>query len=384
MAYKFSIAAAWPVSNDDVYVDAVTGAVVAKISRVFDGNINTTVATRYSGQQAMTTDQFNNGAGVQYRLREARGTSSILTYNSQRIQSTVPVDFTDADNTWAASNNANHDNAALDAHWATELIYDYWLNVRGRNSFDGAGTPMTAFVHFNLPNGNYNGVDTYPTGIDNSFWDGNEVLLCDGQTAFLNLTSFDVVAHEFGHGFTQFAQPVAILVNADGLHPEARALNEGISDIWGAVIENAMTTGKQTWKIGEEVMKDGRPCLRSLMNPTSDGDPAAGYPDVYHGTFWDYNNEPHTNSTVISHWFYLLSQGGSGINSLGNTYNVTGIGIAKAASIVWYAEQNFLGPNSQYADARTAMIAAAAALDCANTTNLVASVTNAWYAVGVG
>ncbi len=253
---------------------------------------------------------------------------------------------------------------------------------------------MISFVHYNLPWEILNGIPQYHSGTDNSSWDGglHVVELGDGYNQFNPLTSFDVCAHEFGHGFTEGAQPAlfgagGILTNADGLHPEALALNEGTSDIWGAVIENWGTTGKQTWEIAEEVMKDGKPCLRSLQNPTTGGDPTGtahnGYPNTYHDSYWDYGNASHTNSTVMSHWFYLLSQGGSGQNGIGNVYNVTGIGISKAASIVWRAEQNYYTANSQYTDARTALLNSAIDLYCANSPE-VASVINAWYAVGVG
>jgi len=82
----------------------------------------------------------------------------------------------------------------------------------------------------------------------------------------------------------------------------------------------------------------------------------------------------------------LLSQGGSGVNDLGNSYNVVGIGIAKAANIVWNAESTGrLQPQSQYIDARTAMIEAARALNngIIGSSDEI-SVTDAWYAVGVG
>lgn len=395
LAFKFTISAYLPVSSSYVFVDAITGNIIGEQNLLLDGNITTTVTTKYSGLQTLTTDQYSNNGTTMYRLQNTTVTTNvnIQTFNSQRIQSTAHVDFTDVNNTWTASNNANMDNAALDAHWATEKIYDYWNIVRERNSFDNNGTPMITFVHYNEPWEILNGIPQYHTGEDNSSWDGNnhQVYLGDGYVQFTPLTSFDVCAHEFGHGFTQFARYTPLnhiyILSQNYETSETGALNEGISDIWGAVIESWATTGKQTWEIGEDIMKDGKLCLRSLSNPKTGGDPTGtahgGYPDTYHGTYWDYNNASHTNATVMSHWFYLLSVGGSGTNDLSNSYNVTGIGITKAASIVWRAEQNYLGTNSQYSDARTVMITAATDLYCANSPE-VAAVTNAWYAVGVG
>ena len=40
----------------------------------------------------------------------------------------------------------------------------------------------------------------------------------------------------------------------------------------------------------------------------------------------------------MSHWFYLLSEGGTGINGLQNSYTVYGLGIETAADLVYHAQ----------------------------------------------
>jgi bacillolysin len=276
LAYKFIICSYLPVSSSNIYVDAITGSIIAQQNLLLDVNVVTTVATKYSGSQTITTDQYLVGGTTTFRLQEVRGNSNVAiqSFNSQRTQSTAHTDFTDLTNTWTASNNANMDNAALDAHWASEKIYDYWNTIRGRNSYDGTADPMISFVHYNIPQ-IINGIPVYPTGTDNSQWDLNlhQVYLGDGLTIFKPLTSFDICSHEFGHGFTEFAQNPIHILSLNYETSETGALNEGISDIWGAVVENWGTTGKQTWEIGEDAMKDGYPCLRSLQNPKTGGDP---------------------------------------------------------------------------------------------------------------
>jgi len=221
---------------------------------------------------------------------------------------------------------------------------------------------------------------------------------------FTRVTSLDVIAHEIGHGVCQHTANLAKIIT----NPEPDALNEGLSDIWGAVIENwAALPNKQTWEIGENIMADGYPCLRSLQNPRTGGDPSTsptgGYPDTYLGQFWYSANNvvdgntldafAHTNLTVLSHWFYLLSVGGNGWNNgqtsnapagSGFQWNVNGIGITEAASIVWEAESDHLIQSStNYAAIRTNMISAAQNLFGVGSCEEIA-VTNAWYAVGVG
>jgi hypothetical protein len=121
-------------------------------------------------------------------------------------------------------------------------------------------------------------------------------------------------------------------------------------------------------------------------------------PDTYHGTYWidpsgcavpdPLSNDQcycHTNLSVLSHWFYLLSQGGSNTNDIHNYYNVYGLGIDTAARIVWQAENvNLRGhPNAQYSDVMTQTIQA---VEDIYGTNSFAEmqVKNAWYAVGLG
>jgi Zn-dependent metalloprotease len=117
-------------------------------------------------------------------------------------------------------------------------------------------------------------------------------------------------------------------------------------------------------------------------------------PDTYGGTYWvnttsctpTNNNDQcgvHTNSGVLNFWFYLLSQGGSGTNDISNAYNVTALGIDKAAAIAYRTNTVYLTSTSNYANARTYAIQSAVDLYGAGSQEVI-STTNAWYAVGVG
>jgi hypothetical protein len=85
----------------------------------------------------------------------------------------------------------------------------------------------------------------------------------------------------------------------------------------------------------------------------------------------------------LNHWFYILTIGKSGTNDIGNSYNVTGINIDKAAKIAYRLESVYLSANSTYANARTYGIQAATDLYGAGSPEVIAT-TNAFYAVGVG
>ncbi|RAK64584.1 RICIN domain-containing protein [Hymenobacter edaphi] len=349
LAWKFNIYAQEPVSRAYVYVDAHSGQVVL-VNDIIK-HATGTFETRYSGTQTGNTEP--GGWGYELRDNSRGGGIETWDYNAGSI-------FTDNDNNWTAAeyDNADKDNAALDAHWGAQAVYDYWKNVHNRNSYDGQGGTLRSYVH-------------YGTGVDNAYWAGNGTMYYgDGSYYFTPLTSLDVCAHEMGHGI---CETTANLYYGY----ESGALNEGYSDVWGAVIENYKAPNKQNWLIGEEITIGGG-ALRSMSDPHAYGQPA-----YYQGQYWDPFEEVHTNSGVFNHWFYILSTGKAGVNEGGNAYRVNGIGMAEAAKIAFRAESQYLSMWSEYWDARTYTIQAAIDLYGYGSAEEIA-VTNAWFAVGIG
>ncbi|WP_230687991.1 M4 family metallopeptidase [Hymenobacter ruricola] len=382
LAWKFNVYAAQPISRALIYVDARTGQVVLQDNIIKHAAATGTFATAYSGTRTINDGTTTGG----YFLREGttRGLG-IETYNCRKGNSyTSATDFIDADNNWTSAeyNNANFDNVAGDAHVGAQATYDYWKNVHGRNSYDNAGAKIKSYVHFDdVPGG---------TGYENAYWDGVRMTYGDGASRFRPLTALDVCGHEIGHAV---CEKTANLTYAN----ESGAMNEGLSDIWGASIEAyavsnlGFTSGgvkaKSTWLIGEEIDKQ-QAALRSMSDPKSLGQPA-----YYKGQYWaplssapsDANDQGgvHTNSGVLNHWYYILAVGKSGTNEGGNTYSVTGVGIDAAAKITFRMESVYMTASSNYAQARTYAIQAATDLYGAGSAQVIA-VTNAWYAVGVG
>ena len=364
LAWKFNVYAKAPISRAYIYVDAETGEIVMQDAIIKHVAATGTFATKYSGTQSSATSTTTGG----YYLREATRGSGIETYNCKKGSSyTTAVDFVDADNNWTEYANTNFDNAALDAHWGAQAVYDYWKNVHARNSYNNAGAKIRSYVHFDDTPGD-------GKGYENAYWNGSVMTYGDGYTRFDPLTSLDVCAHEIGHAV---CSSTANLTYSN----ESGALNEGFSDIWGAAVEYYKAPNKATWLIGEDIDKV-RPALRSMSDPN-----AEGQPDTYKGTSWyagtGDNGGVHTNSGVLNHWFYILSVGKTGTNDIGNSFSVTGIGIDAAAKIAYRTESVYLTSSSNYAAARTYSIQAATDLYGAGSTQVTA-VTNAWYAVGVG
>jgi bacillolysin len=118
-----------------------------------------------------------------------------------------------------------------------------------------------------------------------------------------------------------------------------------------------------------------------------------GQPAYYKGQYWaattsspsNANDQGgvHTNSGVLNYWYYLISAGKTGTNEKGASFSVTGIGLTDAAKITFRMESVYMTASSTYTNARTYSIQAATDLFGATSTQ-TQSVTNAWYAVGIG
>jgi Zn-dependent metalloprotease len=351
-AWKFDIYASKPLSRQDVYVDAQTGEVLLTLNRLYTTDVEGTAVTHYSGTKTITTDSLSP---TSFRLRETGRGNGIQTYNMQQgTNYGSAVDFTDADNYWN-NVNGNQDEVATDAHWGAEMTYDYYWIKHNRNSIDNNGFALISYVH-------------YDANYDNAFWDGVEMTYGDGSgSPYGPFTALDICGHEITHGLETFTS------NFDYVD-ESGALSEGFSDVFGTCIEFYGKPATANWNCGEDIGA----VLRSLSDPN-----VTGNPDTYLGTYWDPGQEVHQNSTVFSHWFYLLSQGGSGTNDNGDAYSVTGLGMDKASDIAFRALTIYLTNTSGYADARFYSIIAASDL-YGGCSPEVEATTDAWYAVGVG
>jgi Zn-dependent metalloprotease len=288
-----------------------------------------------------------------YRLRQYGRGGGIATYDAKHGTSfPLSVDFVDPDSSFDSENGK----AGVSVHWGLENSYDYYFNIHGRNSFDDNGGRMIAYAHWD-------------NNWFNAQWTGSRMRFGDGTSNNTPLVSIDIVSHELSHGVTQYTAGL-IYQNEYG------ALNESFSDIFGTAVEFYTLGSGGDWYVGE-----GATRLRSMSNPNEYGDP-----DTYHGLGWNFtssdNGGVHTNSGVQNYWFYLLSEGGSGVNDNGQSYSVTSLGIDQAEQIAYRNLATYLIPTSEYEDARLGSIYGARDLYGENSPELQ-SVVDAWDAVGV-
>jgi len=350
-AYKFDIYATKPLSRQNVYVDAITGKIIKKLETLHTTDAEGTALTKYSGTRTITTDSLSP---TSFRLHESGRGNGIFTYNMlQQTDYASAVDFTDTDNNWN-NVNAQMDEAAGDAHWGAEMTYDYYFINHARNSIDGNGFALYSYVHYDQAYGN-------------AFWDGTVMTYGDGDNNN-PFCALDICGHEITHGLDSYT------ANLDYSPAESGAMNEGFSDIFGTAIEFYGKPTMANWTCGENIGF----IIRDLQNPNSSQNP-----DTYLGDYWDPAQEVHANSTVLSHWYYLVCQGGTGTNDNSDVYSVTGIGMDKASDIAFRMLTVYLTSTADYMDARFYAIVSATDL-YGGCSPEVEAVINAMYAVGVG
>lgn len=347
--WKVDAWSAVPMKRYFYFVDVTSGKMIGERNRITDTDAPGVAFCAHNGLQGLVADSVNS---TTYRLYESGRGGGIHTH------APGPVEITDTDNLW--TNTANYDDYATDCHWGAEMTYDFFYNNFGLSGQDGNNMLLDQQAH----DGMY--VNAFWTGTYSAYGDGDGI-------DYSPLTSLEIVGHEITHGITEFS---AALVYAG----ESGALNESFSDVFGAAVRWVANPSVGSWFIGDQICipsMNGQP-FRNMANPNQ-----FQCADTYTGTWWNNGDIVHYDSGVQNFWFYLLCTGGTGVNDLGNNYNVTAISIMDASAVAFRNLTVYLTPNSTFADA--GMYGEQSAADIfGQCSQQQISTANAWYAVGVG
>ncbi|MGK0388564.1 MAG: bacillolysin [Maribacter sp.] len=235
---------------------------------------------------------------------------------------------------------------------STIYTYNFFKNTFGHISYDDNDAPMLIVDESDQIN------------CPNATWNGTSTNFCIG------VGSDDVVAHEWGHAYTEYTSDLIYAW-------QSGALNEAYSDIWGETIdlinnyddydedlsERIECNSSERWLLGEDASGIGG-ALRDMWNPNCRNHPAGVLDTMYYCEDGD-NGGVHRNSGIINHVYVLLVDGGSY-----NDQIINSIGMTKAAHIFWRAQIIYLNPVSDFVDFADALEASCMDLLGVNLENL--------------
>ncbi len=223
------------------------------------------------------------------------------------------------------------------------LVYDYWKNTFGRDSYDDNGGPIGLIVH--------------SPELGNSYWNGQVLVFGDKDDYITNKDDalvLDIMGHEFTHAIVQYTADLVY-------ETQSGALNESFADVFAVMID------RNDWHLFEDNSAAPPlpvPWLRDMQDPSLSGDYNPKKPRDGFGqpTFMkDYANLTnsrdgdwggvHVNSGIPNHVLYLAATASS----------------REATEQIWYrALSTYLTPKSDFADFAAAIQKSAADLYGAN------------------
>jgi thermolysin len=376
----------------NVFIDANTAAVLRKhsefITEVGKGKgtygDDKKVSTKSVSGTFVTDDGLRPSAITTFDMKgNLTRTNQVLNRVAVLGSSDIA---SDSDNDWT-------DPTVVDAHVYAGWYYDYLFKRFGRHGIDDRELRIQVLTH------PVNRADIFfqPSSVVGLFYlnaffcptcgtDGRGTVLF-GEGAPINFVgpgidvkpfsaAFDVVAHELTHAVT------AATSNLNGFElSEAGALNEAFSDMFGIgaaffFLPPGSTQLRADYVVGKDLsVPTGAFAIRNIANPL-----AQRAPDHYTGRV--IGGDPHFNSTIASHAYYLAIEGGTNRTS-GRTVQGVGANNREQIERAFFRANTVLLPSSAtFALTRAATIQASRDLFGVGSP-AERAITQAWDAVGV-
>ncbi|HET7628533.1 MAG TPA: M4 family metallopeptidase [Bacillales bacterium] len=337
LAYHVQLRFLYPEpGNWQIYVDANDGSVIHSYNAIMESGPSVGYGYDIFGnKRTLHTYHYNNRYYLADTSKPMRGW--IETFTANNGESLPGYNVSDGNNAFTSQ----WQRAAVSAQYNVGKVYDYYKYNFGRNSYNDNGAVLNSTVHYGS---NYN----------NAFWNGSQMVYGDGDgQTFLPLAgSLEVTAHELTHAVTQSTANLEY-------YGQSGALNESFSDTFAYFVH------PNNFLMGEDVYTPGRSgdAIRSMSNPSEFGQPE---------TMSDYVNTSRDNGGVHTN---------SGIPNKAAYLTIKDIGRWRAQQIYYRALTVYMGPHSQFSDARAALLQAAA--DYYGYGKEYRAVQDAWNAVGV-
>ncbi len=333
------------LSRQSVYVDARTGKVISAKEHIVAGE----GTGHYNGPNPLTIN--TSGSGSEFSMTDPN-IKNLACQDAANEQT-----FTGPDDKWGDGDGKSKETGCADTLYAAQTEAKMLKEWLGRDGQDGEGGAWPIRV----------GLDDV-----NAYYDGFQVQIGHNQAGDW-ISSMDVVGHELGHGIDDHT-PGGISNNGT---------QEFIADTFGAMTEayanQPADFDEPDFLVGEEIDLVGSGPIRNMYDPSQvNGDPNCYSDDIP-------DTEVHSAAGPGNHWFYLLAQGnkpsGGPESPTCNTSDVTGVGIEKAAKILYNA-MLLKTSDSSYLKYRTWTLTAAKTLFAGSCTEFD-TVKAAWDAVSV-
>ncbi|MFE5740505.1 M4 family metallopeptidase [Streptomyces celluloflavus] len=260
--------------------------------------------------------------------------------------------------------DASEDELVNSVYEALGTTFDFFLAAYGRNSLDGEGGPLRATVH-------------YREKFTNTFWDGERLVLGDGDGEVIQLRSHDLLDIIANGLIRQIVNPQLMYIGQSG------ALSESIADVFASLVKQyslGQSADQADWLLGAGMLAPTlkAKALRSLAAPgTAYDDPRLGK-DHQSAHMDDYrdlslqqdNGGVHINSGIPNRAFHLAAT-----TIGGNAW--------EKAGRIWYdaATSGKLSEKAKFAD--FAKLTVTTAEDLYGTGTELDAVNEAWKSVGV-
>ena len=246
-------------------------------------------------------------------------TRNIFVYNGKQAPSLTDVVLNTASyQMFTSEDGVFADRVAVSLYYNVITAYDFsckenigvdYKGLNGKNDNipgnwkQNGEIPLHVFVHFNADNFQFNAAFTSQNN-------QGYMIVGDGDPydlrgdMYRQARALDVIAHEYQHGITHF------MIKDFATGGEFGAIDEGISDVFGMLIENKDPFSDDGfWTVGEDCSVSGR-AMRTIKDP--DGyyfkSSALDKWDCGHApgrhTAWCDNGYVHNNSTIVSHLVY--------------------------------------------------------------------------------
>lgn len=191
LAYKITVTG--PGVREFVFVDATSGAILGRITGIYNSKNRST-----------------------YHMHNS---TSYFSATLERIEGQGPVGDTDVDN----------------AHDYAGDTYDFYFKAYGRDSIDNAGFPLRSYTHYGF---NY----------ANAFWDGSRMTYGDGFPVD------DVTAHEITHGVTEHTSNLIYSKQSGALNESLSDIFGETIDLMNGKGDDSPAV---RWLMGEEIPSIG-------------------------------------------------------------------------------------------------------------------------------